>query len=127
MFHASMAPKEQILGRGLDYRRAGKSYEGDEGLFGDSPPANYLWPTLTAAQRWAKGYCEDARIYAVNVSGLPLRRDRFWDDLPEGDIDYRSFIGPRGGRPAAHYSEAPIPPARLRLLEQTARPDRAAA
>jgi hypothetical protein len=121
MYHVSMAPRSQLLRHGIDFRRAGNSYDENEGFYGDSPPANYLWPTLAAAQRWAERYCENARIYAVDVSGLPLHRDLFWDDLPKDDIDYQNFIGPRGGRPSAHYSEQPIPPERLRLLKPVAR------
>jgi len=116
LYHVTMAPAREIELHGIDYRRAGKSYEEDEGLFLD-PPANYLWPTLRAAERWARCYCRgSASIYAVDVAGLSLRRDRFWDGLPAGSRHYRNFVGPRGGRPRAYYSEEPLAAGRLRLV-----------
>jgi len=123
MYHVTTAPLEELLAHGIDYRRAGKNYGPDEGGFGDSPPANYLWPTIEQARVWADVYCEfceQVALIAVEVGGLRLRRDRFWDDLPVWDVDYLNFVGPRGGAPRAYYTETPISPSRLRPVNATA-------
>jgi hypothetical protein len=115
MYHVSAATHASIARHGLDHRR-GRLAEADDGDYGDSPPANYLWPTLAAARTWEEGYCPNGRIYTVDVAGLPLRRDLYFEGLPDDDADLLAFVGPRGGRPQAFYSDRPIAADRLSLL-----------
>lgn len=113
MYHVTMANRASLLRHGLDWRRCpirvGEGYE-------DLPRGNYLWPTLASAYAWAE-YGEFPYILRVDVSGIRLKRDPYWDNLDETDIDYAMFVGPRGGAPRAFYSEQPISPERLELID----------
>lgn len=113
MYHTTSAPHRSLMRHGLDWQRAGA--EPGPGCE-DQPAGNYLWPTLAAAEAWAR-YGLHPRIYRVDVAGIRLKRDPFWDNLPEDDADYVPFVGPRGGAPRAYYTPDPIEPHRLVLLK----------
>ena len=125
MYHVTDSSPEELYAHGIDHRRGSRSQVYDDESHGyyryGSPPANYFWPTLSAAQVWARDYVEGATIIAVDLSGFTLHRDRFWDNLPADDADYVAFVGPRGGAPRAYYTRQSIPARRLRTLTRAER------
>jgi len=115
MYHVTATSPAQLRRHGLDYRRTGFARGDYE--FAHLPQGNYLWPTLASARTWASGAEREMLIVAVDVSGLHLHRDPYWDGLPKRHPHYRAYVGPRGGQPSAFYSDRPIPASRLLVFE----------
>ena len=119
LFHATDVSPDQIQSHGIDWQQ-GRWTEHENYTEHGLPTGNYFWETFDQADRWAQRI-NAKYIYAVDVNGLHLIADPYFNNLPEEDDDWQAHMAPHGG-PGAFVSFDAVPPDKIKAIYESPNP-----